>query len=172
VVVRARPREAAGVKNSPIKTGAKSLERGSTFAADRKPLKRTAPQAGEGKQRRRSTLNPGRGFAASPEQRAKVALHVCAVIECGVEHCDPAHLAPRALGRGCDDAACVIALCRPHHEQFDHGDLDLLPHIAGRGFETELAHMQTHYSDPLSVVFRLSGHRWVPEPPRIQGGAA
>lgn len=138
------------MKRSGIKPGALSVARGSTFSAK-------APAKPGG----RSTLKPGRGFAASSDQRAKVARQVCAV--CGAEHCDPAHLAPRAMGRGCDDADCVIALCRPHHEAFDRGDLDLLPYVAARGFNRELAHMQWHYDDPLSVVIRLSGHRWVPE---------
>jgi hypothetical protein len=150
------------VKRSPIGLGAKSAERGSTFAADRQPLKRTAPLDASGK-RRRSMLSPGRGFAASSDQREKVARQVCAVLGCQAEHCDPAHLAPRAMGRGCDDADCVIALCRLHHEAFDRGDLDLLPHLAGRGFNRELAHAQWHYDDPLSLLIRLSGHRWTPE---------
>lgn len=128
---------------------------------------------------RRSPLNPGKplqrkplkqtpckprpGFTpASTEQRCKVAGQVCTVVECQASPCDPAHLAPRAHG-GCEDAACVIALCRMHHRLFDDGKLDLLPHVAGRGFERELAHMQGHYGDPLSVVFRLSGLRWVPD---------
>jgi hypothetical protein len=147
------------VKRSPLGMGAKSAERGSTFSAEPTPLKRASIDSNG--RPRRSTLKPGRGFAASTDQREKVARQVCAV--CGAEHCDPAHLAPRAMGRGCDDADCVIALCRLHHEQFDHGELDLLPHLAGHGFNRELAHMQWHYDDPISVVIRLSGHRWVPE---------
>jgi hypothetical protein len=108
-----------------------------------------------------TTLKKGNGFAASKQQREKVKGQVCAV--CQQEPCDPAHLAPRALGRGCDSASCVIALCRRHHEEFDSGRLDLLPHLSGAGFEVELAHMQGHYSDPYSVLVRLSGHRWIPE---------
>jgi hypothetical protein len=46
---------------------------------------------------------------------------------------------------------------------FDDGRLDLLPHISGRGFRAELAHMQMHYDDPISVLVRLSGMRWMPE---------
>lgn len=149
--------------------GRKSLERGSTFNADPKPLERRTQLAQVSPRRaeldterpRRSTLKTGNGFAASPAQRKKVKAQVCAV--CHGEPCDPAHLAPRALGRGCAAPDCVIALCREHHEQFDRGDLDLLPHLSGAGFETELAHMQGHYSDPLSVLIRLSGCRWVPQ---------
>jgi predicted restriction endonuclease len=40
---------------------------------------------------------------------------------------DPAHLVPRSLG-GCDEAACVVALCRRHHRAYDRGQLDLLPY--------------------------------------------
>jgi hypothetical protein len=65
--------------------------------------------------------------------------------------------------RGCDEPECVVPLCRAHHREFDDGRLDLLPHVSGQGFEAELAHMQRHYGDPLSVVYRLSGCRWVPE---------
>jgi hypothetical protein len=151
-----------------LSPGRKSLERGSTFSADPKPLERRTPLAQVSPRRaeqdtarpRRSTLKAGTGFAASPAQRKKVAVQVCAV--CQHDACDPAHLAPRAMGRGCDHPDCVIALCREHHEQFDKDELDLLPHLSGAGFEAELAHMQGHYSDPLSVVIRLSGCRWVP----------
>lgn len=66
------------------------------------------------------------------------------------------------MGRGCDHPDCVIALCRVHHEAFDRSELDLLPHLSGAGFERELAHMQAHYSDPYSVLRRLSGREWRP----------
>lgn len=66
------------------------------------------------------------------------------------------------MGRGCDSPDCVIGLCRRCHELFDRGALDLLPHLSGQGFGVELAHMQGHYDDPLSVLIRLSGTYWVP----------
>jgi hypothetical protein len=137
------------VKRSPLDAGAKSRERGSTFAARPTPLKR-------------STARPRRQAVseASFEQRAKVRFAPCVV--CAVEGCDPAHLTPRGF-RGCDHEDCVIALCRAHHRAFDDGALDLLPHIAGRGFSRELAHMQGHYDDPVSVLHRLTGERYVPE---------
>jgi hypothetical protein len=143
------------VKRSPLSPGAKALSRGSTFKP-RDPSKALG------------SSKPGRrpSFAASTAQRAKVKGQVCAVTECFAEHCDPAHLAPRALGRGCDSPLCVIALCRFHHEQFDRGDLDLCPHLSCRGFGAELAHMQGHYEDPLSVLIRLSGTYWVPDTDR------
>jgi hypothetical protein len=97
---------------------------------------------------------------ASKEQREKVAHAACIV--CCSTPCDPAHLTPRSF-RGCDHEDCVVPLCRAHHREFDDGRLDLLPWLSGRSFERELSHMQGHYADPLSVIYRLSGHRWVPE---------
>lgn len=153
------------MKRSRLGPGSKSIERGSSFKAAPRPLKRdpnkplrsSAPSRES--RRRNSTLNPGRGFSASTAQRQKVAAQVCAV--CQAEHVDAAHLAPRSHG-GCDSADCVIGLCRRHHEEFDAGRLDLLPHVSGQGFEAELAHMQGHYSDPYSVLRRLSGREWRP----------
>lgn len=142
------------MKRSPLGPGAAALERGSTFKT------RTSPLAASTAAGKRSTLKPGKGFAASRAQRLKVAGQVCAV--CQSDHVDPAHLAPRSHG-GCDHRDCVIGLCRVHHDLFDGGNLDLLPHLSGAGFEVELAHMQGHYSDPLSVLIRLSGMRWVPD---------
>jgi hypothetical protein len=133
------------VKRSALGPGQKALDRGSTFQAQ-----------GSGRSRlKRKPISP-----ASPVQRAKVKAQVCAV--CQAEHVDAAHLTPRGF-RGCDSEDCVIGLCRAHHRAFDDGALDLLPFLSGGGFEAELAHMQGHYSDPLSVVFRLSGCRWIPE---------
>lgn len=137
------------MKRSPLGPGAKSLARGSSFTSRSEGLKPSAPRA-----------RPRPISEASPAQRAKVRLQVCAV--CGFDRCDAAHLTPRSF-RGCEDAACVIALCRHHHRLFDDGHLDLLPHLSGHGFGVELAHMQGHYDDPLSVVYRLSGMRWMPE---------
>jgi hypothetical protein len=132
----------------------------------RSPLKRTT-SIGPGKLSltRQSTFKPRAGSPASKrraispaskEQRAKVAAS---------EYCDPAHLTPRGF-RGCDSPDCVIALCREHHRALDEHRLDLLPHLSGRGFERELAHMQAHYSDPLSVLVRLSSTHWIPDTSR------
>jgi hypothetical protein len=120
----------------------------------RVPLSRGPLERSPQPKKRRATFTP-----ASTAQRAKVQGHVCAV--CRTEPVDPAHLTPRAF-RGCDHEDCVIGLCRPHHRAFDDGTLDLLPYVAGQGFTRELAHMQGHYDDPLSVVYRLSGCRWAP----------
>jgi hypothetical protein len=79
--------------------------------------------------------------SASPAQRAKVRGARCIV--CGAPtRVDPAHLVPRALG-GCDQAACVVALCRTHHRAYDRGDLDLLPHLEP-AFRVEIAHAVMH----------------------------
>lgn len=132
-------------RSKPLGPGRAALERGSTFSSS--GLGRGAPK--------RKPISP-----ASSSQRAKVKAQVCAV--CQAEHVDAAHLTPRSF-RGCEHEDCVIGLCRVHHRAFDDGALDLLPFLSGGGFEAELAHMQGHYSDPLSVVFRLSGCRWIPE---------
>ena len=75
---------------------------------------------------------------ATAEQRAKV--HG----EPGCRYCrrtpvDPAHVVPRARG-GCDDPACVIALCREDHRKYDEGDLDVLPLLS----KEEQAHAVSH----------------------------
>jgi predicted restriction endonuclease len=57
--------------------------------------------------------------AASVVQRAEVAGLRCLV--CGAAtRIDPAHLVPRSLG-GCDEADCVVPLCRTHHRAYDQG---------------------------------------------------
>jgi hypothetical protein len=135
------------MKRSRLSPGAKSLQRGSTFESRGNGPTRTS--------RARSTFTP-----ASRPQRAKVRFAACVV--CASTPVDPAHLTPRSYG-GCSESDCVIALCRLCHRAFDDGRLDLLPYLAGQGFRAELAHMQSHYDDPLSVLYRLSGMRWRPE---------
>jgi hypothetical protein len=94
-------------------------------------------------------------LAASDAQRAKVAGQPCLVCA-RVARVDPAHLAPRALG-GCDDAACVVALCRRCHRAYDRGELDLLPFLEPR-FRLELAHAVGHVG-LLGLLRRLTGRR-------------
>lgn len=99
---------------------------------------------------RLSTLKPGRGFAASKEQREKVRGMACAV--CGemtgeYTVIDPAHICSRGMG-GCDDSACVIPLCRYAtgqgcHDDFDHGKVDLIAKLEPR-FRAEVAHAVLH----------------------------
>jgi hypothetical protein len=87
---------------------------------------------------------------------------VCLV--CG-SHPDPAHLCPRSWG-GCDDAACVIPLCRPHHRAFDRGGLSILGELVAARMYTEIAHAlgAGHYNlDLLALLHRVTGERYLPE---------
>ncbi len=86
-------------------------------------------------------MKRGRGFAASPEQRAKVKGEPC-VFCCRIGPCDPAHVVPRSMG-GCDSAECVVALCRQCHRSYDSGGLDLLPALEPR-LRAEIAHAVMH----------------------------
>lgn len=79
-------------------------------------------------------------FAASPNQRLKVSGQPCIV--CGSGPSDPAHVCPRGKG-GCDEADCVVPLCRGHHRLYDTGELDLLPYLEPR-YRRELAHALEH----------------------------
>lgn len=80
------------------------------------------------------------GFSASPAQRKKVKDEPC-IVCLSPGKCDPAHVVPRSLG-GCDDEACVVALCRRCHTMYDKGGLDLLPFLAA--FRREQAHAVLH----------------------------
>jgi hypothetical protein len=78
---------------------------------------------------------------ASVVQRAKVAGLRCLV--CGAAtRIDPAHLVPRSLG-GCDQADCVVPLCRTHHRAYDQGGLDLVAHLEPQ-WRREVAHAVGH----------------------------
>jgi hypothetical protein len=108
---------------------------------------------------KRSPLKKGRGFAASPEQRAKVAGVRC--IGCGdLERLDPAHVIPRSLG-GCDHPDCVVPLCRPCHRAYDTGEFDLLPALEGIR-RTELAHAVWHVG-LVAALERITNCRWGPD---------
>lgn len=121
-------RSVALARRKGLGPGAKSLERGSTFASPHADLKRTGG------------LKRGRGLRASERQRVKVAGHLCLV--CGVAGCDPAHVIPRSLG-GCDDPLCVVPLCRDHHRAYDTGRLNLLALLTVRR-PLELEHAIQH----------------------------
>jgi predicted restriction endonuclease len=71
---------------------------------------------------------------------------------------DPAHLVPRGVG-GCDDALCVVPLCRIHHRAYDRGTLDLVPYLEPR-FRAEAAHAVTHLG-LVGALRRLSGNHGV-----------
>jgi len=76
--------------------------------------------------RQQQTWKEGRPPAASDEQREKNRRGAC--VCCGERMTDPAHLAPRKLGRfdlgervtcGCDGVLCVLPLCRSCHDGYD-----------------------------------------------------
>lgn len=93
-------------------------------------------------------------FAASREQRLAVKDKTCAY--CGREGVDPAHLCPRSLG-GCDDALCVVGLCRLHHNAYDTGRLDLYA-VVTDDYPEQYQHMLTHLSEQ-AAEWRLRNER-------------
>ncbi len=122
----------------------------------RAALRRTTPLRPGPPPARRTPLPPGpwrtpgtdqrRGtsrapFAASDAQRAKIRGGACVVCQ-QTKGITPAHLATRSLG-GCDDPACVVALCWMHHRAYDTGRLELLPYLEPRWRE-EVAHAVLH----------------------------
>lgn len=143
------------MRRTSIKPGAKSLERGSTFSAERKPLKRTATT-------KRRPISP-----ASPAQRRKARGSACIVTGAlAIEGAtvDPAHLCSRAHG-GCDNPLCVVPLRRDVHESFDRGELDLLPYLRPHHSPTlylpEIQHALGHYDgNLLGLLRRLTGDRY------------
>ena len=115
------------MRRTPLRRGRGPRRR--TALARRRTLRRTAPLA-------RTSASP-----ASAIQRAKVAGLRCLV--CGAAtSIDPAHLVPRSLG-GCDEADCVVPLCRTHHRAYDQGGLDLVAHLEP-GWRREVAHAVGH----------------------------
>ncbi len=137
------------MKRTELHVGARSLIRGSTFAAASSALKRT-------------TIRPERQpvSAASPEQRRKVADAVSIVS--AERGCDPAHVWPRGRG-GCDHQLCVVPLTRTEHDLFDVGGLDLLPHLLAHGLVAELQHALGHADGNLiALLQRVTGERWAP----------
>jgi hypothetical protein len=91
---------------------------------------------------------------ASEAQRAKVAGERCVVCRAAAR-IDPAHLVPRCLG-GCDDALCVIALCRRCHRAYDRGLIDLVAYLEPR-HRAEAAHAVEHLG-LAGAQRRISGH--------------
>lgn len=75
---------------------------------------------------------------------------------------DPAHLCARAHG-GCDDPLCVVGLRRDLHEQFDRGQLDVLPYLLAHKMVPQINHALEHYGgDLLGLLMRLTGDIYVP----------
>jgi hypothetical protein len=128
----------------------------------RSPLRRrTALRRGGGPLRRRTPLQRAPVAPASPAQRERLGGAPCIV--CGARtRVDPAHLVPRALG-GCDDALCVVPLCRIHHRAYDRGALDLVPHLEPH-HRAEAAHAVGHLG-LVGALRRLSGRRDAAEAP-------
>ena len=129
------------MRRTPIRRG-RPLRRGRP-PARRTPLKRT-------------TALKRRPFApASPAQRAKVQGQRCLVCR-STTRIDPAHLIARSAG-GCDDALCVIALCRSCHRRYDSGALDLVAYLEP-GHRAEAAHAVAHVGLG-AALRRISGTR-------------
>lgn len=105
--------------------------------------------------RRRGGISP-----ASEAQREKVRGRSC--LRCvrgerdGVK-VDPAHVIPRGMG-GCDDALCVVPLCRECHRAYDDGDLDLLPYLEPR-WRREVGHAVEHVG-LVAALGRVTNARW------------
>jgi hypothetical protein len=153
------------MKRTPLRPGAKSYERGSTFANPRSELKRTKGLERTPSKRRRS-FTP-----ASDAQREAIALHTCCT-HCGRERSDyvaldAAHLVARSKG-GCDHELCTpFALCRTFdgsgcHRSFDDGDgsVDLLTVVNAEPdrYREALQHALCHMN-VVELVERLAGAR-------------
>ena len=150
-----------------LRAGAKSVERGSTFKAERKPLAavsaRKLVEAEERGERRPRAFKRKGGFTpASPTQRAKVQKQGCRVTAEHGGHVHPAHVTDRALG-GCDDPRCVVGLRADLHRLYDMGEYDLLPHLT---FD-EQAHAVEH-TGILGALQQTTGERYVPEVSRLE----
>ena len=129
-------------------------------------MKKTGLKPG-GPLSRSSSKGPKRGpvSAASREQRAKAAEENC--LACGAgrasgRYIDPAHLCARSLG-GCDDALCVVPLCRVAggggcHPAFDEGRLDLAPFLEP-ACRAEVAHCVGHMG-LYGALRRISGRNY------------
>jgi hypothetical protein len=97
---------------------------------------------------------------ASPEQRAKIereGVRLESPISIPGEAVDPAHIVPRG-GGGCDHEDCVIGLLRADHRAYDHGLLDILPHLT----LAEQAHAASHVG-LLKALKLTTGENYVPE---------
>lgn len=147
------------MRQTPLGTGRKSWDRGSTFSAVPKPLARRTPlKAVNGGGAGNSTLKPGRGFAASEAQRLKVRFAPCIV--CGAENVHPAHLIDRSLG-GDDDPRAVVPLCPAHHDQYDNArTLSLLEHLEPH-YRPELAYA-VQLVGVVTALERITNEPWAP----------
>jgi len=107
----------------------------------RTPLRRRAKLRAQRPLRRRSSLQRTPSMMATEAQRAAVAGRCCIV--CGTDRrIDPAHVISRSLG-GCDDALCVVPICRRCHRAYDRGELDLLLYLEP-AWRAQVAHAVGH----------------------------
>jgi Arc/MetJ family transcription regulator len=121
----------------------------------RTPLRRGRPLDRRAPLKRKTPLERKPFAPASAVQRAKVAGRRCLVCNAATR-IDPAHLVPRSLG-GCDDALCVVALCRPCHRRYDRVELDLVAYLEP-GHRAEAAHAVRHLG-LAGALRRISGSR-------------
>ena len=124
------------------------IRRGRPFRRGRPPARRTPL--------RRTTALKRRPFApASAAQRARIRGRRCLVCS-SATRIDPAHLIARSAG-GCDDALCVVALCRSCHRRYDSGALDLVAYLEPAR-RAEAAHAVAHVG-LAAALRRISGTR-------------
>jgi hypothetical protein len=127
-----------------------------------KQLKRAAMKRTIGpRTKTRKALKQGRGFQASRAQQAKVRDLPC--LYCGrdgqVVAIDPAHVFPRRLV-SCECADGVVPLCRLHHEQYDRGELDLLPLLITNDLRVEMVHhILVHAASMIRVLEHMTGSK-------------
>ena len=120
----------------------------------RSPIRRSASLRRRTTMRRRKALTRAAMAPASPAQRAKVAGQRCIV--CGAAtRIDPAHLVPRSVG-GCDEADCVVPMCRTHHRAYDQAGLDVVAFLEP-DWRAEVAHAVLHLG--LAGTLRRLGGR-------------
>ena len=107
------------------------------------------------------------GFSASPTQRRKVGGDVCVV--CWQTPTDPAHLIDKSLAPDADgDPLRVVPLCRRHHDEYDHGALDLLMHLGVRHRPEIARAVLVHPGGILGALQRITNRQWAPVPSRPQ----
>jgi len=120
-----------------------------------RPLRRGRPPARRTPLRRTTALKRRPFAPASAAQRTKVKAARCLVCESHTR-IDPAHLIARSAG-GCDDALCVVALCRSCHRRYDSGALDLVAYLEP-DHRAEAAHAVAHVG-LAGALRRISGRR-------------
>lgn len=120
------------------------------------------------KPRRRSTLKPGKGLSASPQQKKATKGRACIV--CGKDEAeatiDPAHVTPRRMAPHCTCEKGTVPLCREHHDAYDQlgGGFDLLPYLMAHGLYEETVHGFLEHGVALREVMDVvTGEKWIPK---------